>query len=78
MLKLIIASTISGLLGGLTSAVMSVILAAYAVPMPIDHTHHVVGYGIGGFFCGLVSGFRSVFMYVRREARLAAAQAPRP
>jgi ABC-type transport system involved in multi-copper enzyme maturation permease subunit len=80
----IIASTISGIIGALASAVMSVLLAAFVLPMPIDRIHHVVGYGIGGFWCGLLSGFLGVFMYIRRlekmgvavPARLPAAGAP--
>lgn len=62
----IINSTVSGIIGGLTSAVMSIVLAAYVLPMPIDKVHHVVGYGIGGFFCGMLSGFMGVFMHIRR------------
>jgi hypothetical protein len=75
MIRAIVASTISGVIGGLTRALMSALLAAYAVPMPIDQTHHVVGFGIGGFFCGLLSGFLGVFMHIRREKKLAAASA---
>ncbi len=71
MIGTIIASTISGIIGGLTSALMSGVLAHFVLPMPIDHAHHVVGYAIGGFFCGVLSGFLGVFMYVRRERKLA-------
>ena len=66
----VINSTISGLIGGLGSALMSVLLAAYVLPMPVDPTHHVVGYGIGGFICGSLSGFLGVFMYIRRSAKV--------
>ncbi|HEY5960814.1 MAG TPA: hypothetical protein VIV60_29870 [Polyangiaceae bacterium] len=66
MIAKLINSAISGVIGGLTSAVMSVLLAAYMLPMPIDKAHHVVGYGIGGFMCGLLSGFMGVFMHMRR------------
>ncbi len=69
MIATVISSTISGLVGGLSSAVISVLLAAYCLPMPIDTTHHVVGYGIGGFMCGALSGFMGVFMYVRRARK---------
>ena len=69
MIANLINSTISGLVGGLSSALMSVLLAAYFLPMPVDTTHHVVGYGIGGFICGALSGFMGVFMYIRRLAK---------
>ena len=48
---------------------MSVRLAAYFLPMPVDTTHHVVGYGIESFICGALSGFVGVFMYIRRAAK---------
>lgn len=69
MIGTIVNATVSGVIGGLTSAFMSVVLAAYVLPMPIDTTHHVVGYGIGGFMCGLLSGFMGVFMHIRRAQK---------
>lgn len=69
VIEKLIGSTISGVLGGLSSAIVSVVLAAFLVPMPIDKTHHVVGYGIGGFMCGMLSGFMGVYAYMKREGR---------
>jgi hypothetical protein len=49
-------------------------MAAYLVPMPVDTTHHVVGYGIGGFMCGMLSGFMSVYAYMKRAEKGVAPQ----
>ncbi len=67
MIEKLVSSTISGVLGGISSASMSVVVAAFLVPMPIDKTHHVVGYGIGGLMCGILSGFMGVYMHMKRE-----------
>ncbi len=66
MIEKLISSSISGIVGGISSALISIILAAYVVPMPVDTAHHVVGYGIGGFMCGMLSGFMGVYTYMKR------------
>lgn len=69
VIEKLINSTISGFIGGITSAAVSVLAATYTVPMPIDRIHHVVGYGISGFICGLLSAFMAVFMHMKRTER---------
>jgi hypothetical protein len=69
VIEKLINSTISGCIGGITSAIISVLAAAYTVPMPIDRTHHVVGYGINGFICGMVSAFMAVLIHMKRAER---------
>jgi MFS superfamily sulfate permease-like transporter len=69
VIEKLINSAVSGVIGGLTSAVFSVVMAAFTVPMPIDKTHHVVGYGISGFICGLLSAFMGVFMHMQRTEK---------
>lgn len=71
MIERLIGSTISGFLGGVSSAVISVIVARYMVPMPVDAIHHVVGYGIGGFMCGTLSGFMGAYATMKRMEKLA-------
>lgn len=75
----VIGSAVSGLIGGLSSLVISALLAAFALPMPIDKSHHVVGYAIGGFMCGLLSGFMGAFVSMRRmnAAQLESSGTPR-
>jgi len=69
VIERLIGSTISGIFGGLSSAIVSAILAAFVVPMPIDRTHHIVGYGIGGFMCGILSGFMGAYATMKRFER---------
>ena len=69
MLEKVISSTISGIIGGISSALISIIMAAYVVPMPVDATHHVVGYGISGFMCGMLSGFMGVYACMKRAEK---------
>lgn len=69
VIEKLINSTISGFIGGITSAVVSILAAAFAVPMPIDKAHHVVGYGISGFICGLISAFMAVWMHMKRTEK---------
>jgi len=75
VIEKLISSTISGVVGGLSSALISVILAAFVLPMPIDAAHHVVGYGIGGFMCGALSGFMGVYAYMKRAEKGASRKA---
>jgi hypothetical protein len=54
---------------GLTNSVVSLVTAAFTVPMPINKTHHVVSYGISGFICGRLSAFMRVFMHMKRAEK---------
>jgi len=52
----------NGLIAGLFSAVVSVLLNYYVLPFPKSILANAFDHGIGGFFCGLVSAFIAVMI----------------
>ncbi len=52
----------NGLIAGLFSSAVSVLLNYYVLPFPQSILDNAIGHGIGGFFCGLISAFIAVMI----------------
>jgi len=65
----------SGAIAGLGSAVISFLLNYYLLPFPATSLDNAIGHGIGGFFCGFISAFIGVLVYMLHN-RMKNAQSP--
>lgn len=67
MKEKISAALKNGLMAGLFSSVVSALLNYYVLPFPQDILDNVIGHGIGGFFCGLISAFIAVMIVLHHR-----------
>ena len=57
----------NGLIGGALSGIVSASLNYFILPFPRSILDNVIGHGVGGFFCGLISAFIAVLMYAHHR-----------
>lgn len=56
-----------GLIAGIASAAISFLLNFYLLPFPATTLDNAIGHGIGGFFCGFISAFVGVMIFMLRH-----------
>lgn len=54
----------AGCIGGIVSGVISGLLNYCLLPFPTTPLDNAIGHGIGGFFCGFVSGCMGIMLYM--------------
>lgn len=54
----------SGLIAGTASAAISFLLNYYLLPFPVTTLDNAIGHGVGGFFCGFISAFVGVLIFM--------------
>jgi hypothetical protein len=56
-------ASITGIMGGLFSGIISALLNYRILPFPETIPDNVIGHGFSGFFCGFISGLVGVLIY---------------